>query len=287
MNVTIRPITADDIAECARIVYEAFGHIQDRHRFSRDFPTPEAAVEFVTGAVQHPQFYGVVAEQDGRILGSNFLSERNPIRGVGPITVAPELHVRGVGRKLMEAVIERGRPAAGIRLVQEAYNAISISLYASLGFEVREPLLLMSGKPAGGPDANIEVRHMRPDDLEPCALLCHRVHGFDRTGELRDALQMFAPAVAVRDGRITAYASAPTFWLLNHGVAETERDMQALILGAASLNEQPLALLIPARQASLFRGCLRAGLRVVKPMTLMSLGSYQEPTACWFPSVEY
>lgn len=93
--------------------------------------------------------------------------------------------------------------------------------------------------------------------------------------------------MAVREGRITAYASAPAFWLLNHGVAETEHDMQALILGAASLNEQPLAMLIPARQTNLFRWCLRTGLRVLKPMTLMSMGFYQEPAGCWFPSVEY
>jgi GNAT superfamily N-acetyltransferase len=55
--------------------------------------------------------WGVVAEIDGRIVGSNFLDERSPIGGVGQITVAPEGQNSGVGRKLMQAVLERGEGA--------------------------------------------------------------------------------------------------------------------------------------------------------------------------------
>ena len=45
---------------------------------------------------------------------------------------------------LMEAVIERGKSAAGIRLGQDAFNTASLSLYSSLGFDVKEPLCLKS-----------------------------------------------------------------------------------------------------------------------------------------------
>ena len=60
-------------------------------------------------------FYCVVAEIEGRIAGSNCLDERSIIRGVGPITIDPTIQNRGVGRKLMEAVIDRShqRGAAG------------------------------------------------------------------------------------------------------------------------------------------------------------------------------
>jgi hypothetical protein len=37
----------------------------------------------------HPGFYCVVAESEGRIVGSNCLDERSAIAGVGPITVEP------------------------------------------------------------------------------------------------------------------------------------------------------------------------------------------------------
>jgi hypothetical protein len=39
----------------------------------------------------------VVAEIDGRVVGSNFLDERGPVRGVGPITVDPAAQGRGSG----------------------------------------------------------------------------------------------------------------------------------------------------------------------------------------------
>ncbi len=84
------------------------------------------------------------------------------------------------------------------------------------------------------PSEGVEVRPLAEDDLEECGALCERVHGFPRTGELRDALQMFASFVALRDGRITAYASSVTFWPMNHGVAESDEDMGALMLGAAA-----------------------------------------------------
>ena len=82
-----------------------------------------------------------------------------------------------------------------------------------------------------------------------------------------ETLQAFAPVVAVRDGRIVAYAVAPTFWPMSHGVAETEDDMRALLLGAASQGDEPIALLVPLRSA-LFRWGIVEGLRSVKPMNM-------------------
>jgi hypothetical protein len=93
--------------------------------------------------------------------------------------------------------------------------------------------------------------------------------------------------VARRDGCVVAYAAAVTVWLANHGVAETEQDMAALLAGAACAVEAPVALLLPIRQAGLFRWCLAAGLRPVKPMVLMSRGAYREPRGAWFPSILY
>jgi hypothetical protein len=50
--------------------------------------------------------------------------------------------------------------------------------------------------------------------------------------------------------------------------------------------EDPLAILVPLR-SGLFHWCLAEGLRSLKPMNLMTLGSYQEPRGSWFPSVLY
>ena len=285
-RVTLRRVEPGDAEACAQILFDAFGGFHDHHRFPRDFPVLEAAVAMIGMSIPHPSIWGVVAEIDGRIVGSNFLDERDPIRGVGPITVDPESQDVGVGRKLMEAVMERGSGAPGIRLMQDAFNMRSLSLYASLGFDVKEPAAVFGGKPRSGPVPGLDVRPLEEGDLDECEALCKKVHGFERTNELRDSIQAFAPFVAVRDARITAYASSVTFWPLNHGVAESEEDMTALLQGAAPAVEEPLAFLVPLR-GGLLRWCLEEGLRLQKPMNLMAVGDYREPRGSWFPSVVY
>lgn len=285
-DLTLREPEPDDVEQLGQIVFDAFGSIHDHHRFTRDFPTLEAAIGMMNAWVPHPQVWGVVAEIDGRIVGSNFLDERDPIRGVGPITIDPESQNSGVGRRLMEAVIERGKDAAGIRLLQDGFHMRSLSLYTSLGFDVTASCIVMSGKPRSAPAGGVEVRPLTESDLEECGALCKKVHGFERTGSLGDSLHAFTPFVAVRDGRIVAYASAPTFWPMSHGVAETEDDMRALLLGAAAQTDEPIALLVPLG-SGLFRWGLEEGMRSVKPMNLMAMGSYQEPRGSWYPSVIY
>src|SRR4051794_23369210 len=136
MTVAIREAEPRDIEACAQIVYDAFASIHDEHRFPRDFPAVEVAQAMMNAWIPHPGVWGVVAENDGRIVGSNFLDERDPIAGVGPITVDPAGQNAGVGRRLMEAVLERGNDAPGIRLLQDGFHMRSLSLYTSLGFDV-------------------------------------------------------------------------------------------------------------------------------------------------------
>jgi predicted N-acetyltransferase YhbS len=285
-EVTIREAVPADADACARICFEAFGAIQDHHRMPRDFPVLEAAAGLMAMWVPHPSVWGVVAELGGRIVGSNFLDERGPIRGVGPITIEVQAQNAGVGRTLMEAVLERGEGAAGIRLLQDGFHMRSLALYTSLGFDVKEPVAVCSGSPAGGPPGGVEVRGLEEGDLDECEALCKNVHGFERTNELRDSIQAFKPFVAVRDGRIKAYASSVVFWPMNHGVAESDEDMQALLLGAAAAVDEPITFLVPLR-SELHRWSLGAGLRLMKPMNLMALGDYREPAGSWFPSVLY
>jgi GNAT superfamily N-acetyltransferase len=289
MTVVIRGIEPADGDECARIVYKAFGAIQDHHQFPRDFPAFEAAVQLTSNFIAHPAIWGVVAEADGRILGSNFLDERGSITGVGPITVDPEAQGHGVGRRLMEAVMERGARARGIRLFQDSFNMQSLALYASLGFEVKEPAVVMNGTPRNALPAGVEVRPLKDSDLEQCEQLCLRVHGFERMNELRDALQVpvFSPSVALRDGRITAYATTLSFFPAAYAVAETDEDMRALITGTLAAGDEPASFLLPTSQAGLFQWCLSEGLRPVKPMTYMAIGEYRNPDGCWIPSVLY
>lgn len=286
MTIQLRSMTPEDVEPCGRICYEAFRGIAEKHNFRKDFPVPEAAIELMRMLLENPGAFNVVAESDGKVIGSNHLAEFDAVRAVGPITVDPNAQAKGAGRMLMEAVIERGRGAPSIRLLQDSFNAASLSLYASLGFDVKEPVVVIEGAVKGEVPSEFEVRPIREDDYESCAELCRSVHGFDRINELKHSPPMPHPFVALRDGRITAYISTPQFWAINHAVAETDRDMQALLLGAGNQCEQ-LSFLFPTRQTELFRWLLKQGMKVIKPMTLMSMGEYHEPRGCYLPSVGY
>jgi predicted N-acetyltransferase YhbS len=285
MDATLRPGRPEDAIACSTICYEAFKAIASQHNFPPDFPSREVAVDLLTRLLSHPGFYAVVAEADGRIVGSNFLDERSTIAGLGPITVEPSVQNSGIGRCLMEALLERAaqRRFPGVRLVQAAYHNRSLSLYAKLGFTIREPLAGMQGTPLRVTIPGYTVRQATEGDLAACDRVCTRVHGHDRGGELRDAIQQGTATVVEHDGRITGYATA-VGWLA-HAVGESNEELKALI-GAAPAYVGP-GFLLPTRNTELFRWCLEQGLRVMVVMTLMSIGLYNEPTGAYLPSVLY
>ena len=283
----IREAVAADAEACGHIMHAAFRGIAEAHGFPPDSASDDMGSGLAAILIASPTVYAYVAEQDGRVVGSNFVFEGDPIRTVGPLTVEPSLQGGRIGRKLMETMVARTRGALGVRFCADAFNPGSVPMYAALGFDVKEPLLLLRGTCRNPPTQGHAVRPFVAGDLDACGLVCDQVHGVRRTSELRDAAQAFKPYVVERDGRITGYLTAATFWQLNHGLAETEADMGALIAGASAASDEPVALLLPIRQASLFRWCLAEGLRIVKPMLLMTTGFYQEPAGAWFPSVFY
>ena len=285
MELKLRLGTPADAEICGRICYHAFKTVSEAHGFAPDFPAPEVAIDVLTRMLANPKFYSVVAEIDGRIVGSNFLDERNTIAGVGPITVDPTAQNRAIGRRLMDAVHQRAteRNFAGVRLIQSGFHTRSLSLYTKLGYDVREHLACMQGNAVDISIAGHLVRLAAQADLESCNRLCREVHGHDRAVELDDAIARRSATVVEHDGRITGYATVIGFF--GHAVGETNKDLKALI-GAAKEFAGP-GFLLPTRNGELFRWCLSNGLRITQPMTLMSKGVYKEPSAAFLPSILY
>ena len=89
--------------------------------------------------------------------------------------------------------------------------------------------------------------------------------------------------VVERLGRITGYSSRLAFF--GHTVAESNLDMKCLIAAAPSFGGP--GILVPVRNADLFRWYLDNGLRVVHTLTLMSIGLYNEPAGPYLPSIAY
>ena len=285
MAVILRPGTPADAGACGPIAFEAFKAISSQHNFPWDFPSPGVAVGLMNTLLSHSGFHSVVAEQDGVIVGSNFVDERGVIAGIGPITVAPTVQNQSIGRRLMVAVLEREteRRAAGVRLLQSAYHNRSLCLYTKLGFDSREPCSKMEGPRVGIRVPGYEVRPATEADLAACSALCRQVHGHDRESELRDAIRQGSARVVEHLGRITAYASEIAFF--GHAVAESNEGLQALIAAAPSFEGG--GFLLPTRNGELFRWCLQHGLRLVHQMTLMTIGLYNQPAGAYLPSVLY
>jgi GNAT superfamily N-acetyltransferase len=278
-----RRATPDDAPLCGQICFDAFSRINRDHGFPPDVPSLEAGIGLIATLFSHPGYFCVVAEVDGRIAGSNCMDERCAISGIGPITVDPGVQNRGVGRKLMDAVLDRARERnfVGVRLVQAAFHNRSLSLYTTLGFDIREPLSVMQGPPIRKNIEGCTVRAASASDLGDCNRLCRRVHGHDRGGDLSDAILLGSAAVAERHGRITAYATTLAFF--GHAVGETNLDIQALISAAEAFHGP--GFFVPSRNGELLRWCLANGLRVVEPMTLMTMGLYNEPAGAYLPSI--
>lgn len=285
MSLILRPGTNEDAEACGAICYEAFSTVAEHHRFPPDLPSAEVAVGLLSQLLSHPGFYSVVAEDSGRIVGSNFLDERSSIAGVGPITIDPDVQNRGIGRGLMEDVLARVKKGAfpGVRLLQATYHNRSLCLYAKLGFEVREFISTIQGPPIMRAIPRFPVRPANEADQEPCNRLCVKVHGHDRAGELADAVAQGTARVVERDGRVTGYSTSLAYF--GHSIAETNEDLKALISAAPEF--QGPGFLLPTRNGELLRWCLSQGLRVVQPMALMSIGLYNEPDGAYLPSVLY
>ncbi len=251
MNLILRPGEPRDAEACGSICFEAFKAISSEHNFPWDLPSAEVGIGLVRGLLANPGFYSVVAEHDGKVVGSNFLDERSPIAGIGPITVDPAAQNRSIGRRLMLEVIERcaQRGVPGVRLLQSAYHNRSLCLYMKLGFETRETVSKLDGRPLGLSLSGYEVRPAVKADISACNALCHRVHGHHRGGELEDAIERGSARVVEHLGEITGYCTDIAFFA--HAIAENNYNLKTLIKAASGFPNG--GFVVPTRNGELFR----------------------------------
>jgi GNAT superfamily N-acetyltransferase len=286
VELRLVPAERNYVGEIGRICFESFRDIHDRHLFPRDLPGVEIATKVVGMLVERDDYYGVVALLDGKPAGSNFLSLMDPVAGLGPITVDPGCQARGVGRALMEDVIDYARRnnIDQLRLLQDSFNMSSLSLYASLGFEVREPVVLMQAPKASQSRDN--VRLLEEADLDDVDSLCRGIYKVSRRNEVAAAIAFgFSPLLIEREGRITGYLIRGFF---GHGVYETEDDATALVSEVSHrLTPDVARFFCPLREASLYRRLLKEGCRAIKVMNLMAIGPYEAPDEFWMPSIFY
>jgi predicted N-acetyltransferase YhbS len=287
MSLVIRSIEQNDAESCGKIGYQAHKNISSAHGYPCEQPSEEFGIDLIRMLLGNPNSWGVLAEREGKILGSIFLHEfpPSPVAVIGPLTVHPTTEGSGIGRKLMDAALIQAhkRNHDQIRLVQSPSHIRSFVLYTKCGFTLREPLFLMQGQPLKD-DTNRSARLVLDDnDISLCNELCKSAYGFSRGMELRQAVDQGVAFMIEQDGAVTGYAAG--IGILCHAVAKSNEDLKALI-GHASTILGP-GFFVPGRNHQIINWLLEDGFQIGWPANLMTIGPYQEPLTPFLPSLAY
>ncbi len=289
------PVEPEHLPELGRICYEAFSTLQRRHNAPVDFESADDGRMVINLLANRPDYIGVAAIEEDRhgkqtLIGSNFLQTADVVCGLGPITVDPQSQSRGVGRALMQHIINeaRQRDRREVRLFQEAINTTSLSLYTSLGFSWVDSAALMTPPrlQPGEAASDLGVRPMTPADLPAVAELSESTYGYSRAEDAAIMLNVPFPAfVRERSGRVVGYF-IPS--LLGHAGAQTDDDLIAMLtVMGQQLAGPPAKFICPLSEVELFRALLARGARVLKMLNSMSYGGpYTPPRGTWLPSIQ-
>jgi ribosomal protein S18 acetylase RimI-like enzyme len=283
MSIELRRPQPEHIADLGRICYEAFRDIAESHGFPPDFESVEFAQGVVGLLMRQETVYSVAAFDGDAPRGSNYMNMWGDAAGIGPISVDLTAQGEGIGKRLMQDALAHAKQQGieSVRLCQDSFNMRSLALYASLGFDVKEPLAYLTLAANGRVDE--AFRPATPADYGAMDALCRDVYRISRKGEYAALTAAGFPAFVLDRGRITGYIIGTA---IGHGVAESEDEMLALLagIGAAMPDAHAHAAM---RQGALYRRALAAGHRNRKVMNLMTYGPYEEPQGTYCPSVMF
>ena len=282
MTIELRRPQPEHVAELGRICYEAFRDIAESHGFPPDFDSIEFAQGVVGLLMQQETVYSVAAFDDGAPRGSNYMNMWGDAAGIGPISVDLTAQGEGIGRRLMLGTLAHAKKQGieMVRLCQDSFNMRSLALYASLGFDVQEPLAYLTLAPGPVDDA---FRPATPADYDAMDALCRDIYRISRKGEYATLTAAGFPAFVLDRGHVTGYLIGTA---IGHGVAESDDEMLALLAGIAATTPGAQAF-VPLRQGGLYRRALAAGHRNRKVMNLMSYGPYEQPRGTYCASVMF
>ena len=281
----IRPMEEADIPAAGRIMCESFNTQNQGLGLPPEWPDEVFTSNLIGLLFGNPGFIKIVAvdRATDALIGVNFLESGDPVTAPGPISVDTQAQNKGVGRALMEYVLEFSLQLQkpDIRLVQVANNLKSFALYASQDFKFGETLTMIAGRVAENQleDAGYTIRPMTEADVAACSAMHERANMFPRSADIMGAVfegSPHQPFVALQNDQIVAYTTG--FFLLGHSVAETPAAFKALF-GWVSQRVDNALFHLPARvYPELLKWALtEAQLRVVRQEILMYRGAYAAP----------
>lgn len=285
--VRIRRVAAADLPPIGSILYEAFNQVFARHGYPPPVPTREAGETLVSAYYDYDPSACFVALQDDRLVGSAFFHRRGRRAGVGPVTVDPACQGKGIGRILMEHVIDELSDCSSIRLFQDAFNQQSFSLYVRLGFQVKDVMAVFRSEPGPAsfpvpPAMPGACRPMTAEDVPAVAACDTELTGLERSRDL-EYLRERGPGFVFQgpDGAIRGYSASFRIGdnlFLGPAAAPDAPGLHALLDATFRfMKPRVVTVRVAARPGEIMTSLLESGFRVRSIGTYMVRGEYREP----------
>jgi len=168
MTLAMRTMNKTDIPAVGTVLYNAFNTVAARYGHAPKFKDLKEGASWAWALLHHQPVRVFIAECEGRIAGLCCLNPRGAMGGVGPVAVDPAYQGRKIGTSLMTALLHHAQPIDNLRLVQEAYNTASFSLYYGLGFKPVACLLELShsGDKAPPFETPASIKQLTIDDID-------------------------------------------------------------------------------------------------------------------------
>jgi GNAT superfamily N-acetyltransferase len=185
IDILIEPLRKEDLSEADRIFRLAFGTFIG-------IPDPSAfhqGADYVHTRWTADSSAAFAAKIEGKLVGTNFGTNWGSVGFFGPLTIHPEHWDRGVGKRLMESILDLfsrwGTKHAG--LFTFAQSQKHVSLYQKFGFWPRYLTALMS-RSVDAIAASRELRtfsELSPEARERCSENC-----FQLTNQIYEGLDV-------------------------------------------------------------------------------------------------
>lgn len=261
-ETTLRPMQAADVAAMHRLA----GQMSWPHRLE------DCRQLFALGA-------GTIAvDRTGRTIGAGLRWSFDEVGTIGLVLVDPDRQGRGVGRAVMNALIDD----LGSRPLMLNATAEGLPLYEKLGFAstglVRQHQGRLTAERALPPAPDVPLRRGAPADCAAMCALDAAVFGADRSVLIRRLVAGGDAWLVDRAGRPAGFAILRPFGrgtIIGPIVAPSEDD--AIALAAAAAKAAPPGVLradIPAEAERLAAWLVAAGLPAVDTVTVMLRGNW-------------
>lgn len=289
----LRPVRAEERFELAELIYLSLNHWHQTHgRAAIFFDGPRMTEAFWHTYQQISPDCNFVAvhPETQRIMGSCFYHPREHHVSLGVMTVHPNYFGKGVGRAIVQAIIDftDRNDYRALRLVSSAINLDSFSLYNRMGFVPRCAYQdMIIPVPANGLQDSIfgldQVRKATLEDVPAMAALEMEISGIQREVDYRHCIEnkdgWWTVVVFERAGNIDGFLICSAHNAMRViGPCLARTSTEALAMLRHSLNLYPgktPVLLIPTEQEKMVQQVYAWGGRNVELHLCSVRGEFQ------------